>query len=314
MSQTPALHVVFGAGALGRAVARELLSRGRRVRLVSRSGREAPTGAEAYRADVSDEKSAIAACQGAAVVYHTATPDYTQWAKLYPAIQRGAIAGAAAAGAKLISAESVYMYGAVDGKMTEDLPHRATTRKGRIRAELAQMALEAHAQGKVRVALGRAPDFYGPEAAVTTIFGDRVFYPALAGRKVSVMGKLDIPHTFIFIEDFARGLVILGEHDAALGRAWHVPCAPTITQRELLTLIFEAAGHKPNVGEAPSWVFKMMGPFVPIMRELAEMLYQWERPYHFSHEKFEQAFGKTPVTSHRDAVRKTIDWFAAHPA
>lgn len=316
MSTNPSsdLHVVLGAGALGRAVATELGKRGRRVRIVSRKAGAIPTGSEHYAADVSDAKAAVAACAGAAVVYHTATPDYTKWAELYPPIQRGAIAGAAAAKAKLISAESVYMYGAVDGKMTEDLPHRATTRKGRIRAELAQMALEAHAQGKVRVALGRAPDFYGPEAAVTTIFGDRVFYPALAGRKVSVMGKLDIPHTFIFIEDFARGLVILGEHDAALGRAWHVPCAPTITQRELLTLIFEAAGHKPNVGEAPSWVFKMMGPFVPIMRELAEMLYQWERPYHFSHEKFEQAFGKTPVTSHRDAVRKTIDWFAAHPA
>lgn len=313
MSQNADLHVVLGSGALGRAVARELLSRGRKVRMVSRGGRDTPAGAESVRADVSDEKAAIGACAGAAVVYHTATPDYTKWADLYPPIQRGAIAGAKAAGAKLISAESIYMYGPVDRPMTEDMPHQATTRKGRIRAQLAAMAMEAHARGEVRVALGRGPDFYGPEAALTTIYGDRVFYPAIAGKKVSVMGKLDNPHTFIYIEDFARGLVTLGENDQALGQAWHLPCAPTITQRELLKLIFAATGKPLNVGEAPSLVFKILGLGVPIMRELSEMLYQWERPYHFNHDKFDRAFGKIPVTSHRDAVGKTVEWFRAHP-
>lgn len=315
MSTQPAeLHVVLGAGALGRAVATELLRRGRRVRIVSRKAGAIPTGSEHHAADVSDAKAAAAACAGAAVVYHTATPDYTKWAELYPAIQRGAIAGAAAAGAKLISAESVYMYGLVDGPMTEDLPHRATTRKGRIRAELAKLAMDAHARGEVRVALGRAPDFYGPEATVTTIYGERVFYPALAGKKVSVMGKLDHPHTFAYIDDFARGLVVLGENDAALGQAWHLPCAPTLTQRELLGLIFQAAGHQPNVGEAPSLVFKGLGLFVPIMRELAEMLYQWERPYHFNHDKFDRAFaGQMTVTPHQEAVRRTVEWFRKNP-
>jgi nucleoside-diphosphate-sugar epimerase len=313
MSDLGDLNVVLGAGALGRAVARELLQRGKQVRIVSRKGQDAPPGAQAHRADVSEEQSAIAACRGAAVVYHTATPDYTQWQKLYPAIQRGAIAGAAACNAKLISAESVYMYGPVDGPMTEDSPHLATTRKGKLRAELAAMAMQAHAQGKVRVALGRGPDFYGPEAALTTIYGDRVFYPALAGKKVSVMGKLDAPHTFIFLADFARGLVTLGENDAALGQAWHLPCAPTVTQRELLTMIFTAAGQKAQLGEAPSFVFKMMSPFVPIMRELNELLYQWERPYHFSAEKFERTFGKIKVTPHMEAVERTVEWFRANP-
>src|SRR3954469_8253202 len=179
MNASAELNVVFGSGALGRAIARLLLEKGKRVRMVTRRGEGAPPGAEGDKADASDPKSTGAACEGAAVVYHTATPDYTKWAELYPPIQRGVIEGAASAGAKLVSAESVYMYGAVDGPMTEDLPHAATTRKGKIRAALAQMAMDAHEKGRVRVALGRAPDFYGPEAAATTIFGDRVFYPAL---------------------------------------------------------------------------------------------------------------------------------------
>jgi nucleoside-diphosphate-sugar epimerase len=313
MSTDNDLHVVFGAGALGRAVARALSEKGRRARIVSRRGEGALPGVEAFKADASDPKQAARACEGAAVAYHTATPDYTQWAKLYPPIQRGVIEGAASAGAKLVSAESVYMYGPVDGEMTEDLPHTATTRKGKIRAELARMAMEAHEKGRVRVALGRAPDFYGPEASTTTIYGDRVFYPALAGKKVSVMGKLDNPHTFTCVKDFARGLVTLGEHDEALGKAWHLPCAPTVTQRELLTMIFEEAGKKPSVGEAPGLVFSAIGLFVPIMRELSEMLYQWERPYHFNHDRFDKAFGAGQFTPHREAIRETVAWFRAHP-
>lgn len=307
------IHVVFGTAALGQAIMRELLARGRQVRMVSRGGKlQAPAGVEVVRADAADPVAASKASEGAAVIYHTAAPDYTRWADLYPPIQRGMMAAAAATGARLVSAESVYAYGPVDGPMTEDLPNAAPTRKGKIRIAMSDMLLEAHAAGKLKAAIGRAPDFYGPHASTTTIYGDRVFYPAIAGKKVAVMGKLDSPHTFIYIDDFARGLVTLGEHESAMGQIWHLPAAPTITQRELLTLIFRAAGHEPKLGEAPSWLFKGLGLFVPIMRELAELLYQWERPYIFSHAKFERAFGAV-VTPHERAVAETVAWFKANP-
>ncbi len=306
-------NVVFGSGALGRAIARELLAKGRRVRLVSRRGEGGLAGVETFKADASNRGQVAKACEGASVAYHIATPDYTKWAELYPPIQRGILEGAGDAGCKVVSAESVYMYGPVDGEMTEDLPHAATTRKGRIRAELARMAMDAHEKGSVRVALGRAPDFYGPEATETTIYGSRVFGPAIQGKKVDVMGKLDNPHTFTCVKDFARGLVTLGEHDEAFGHAWHLPCAPTVTQRELCTMIFEAAGKAPKLGQAPSFIFGAIGLFVPVMRELSEMLYQWERPYHFSHAKFDKAFGPGQFTPHRDAIAETVRWFQDNP-
>ncbi len=305
--------MVFGTAALGQAIMRQLVALGKPVRMVSRSGKlEAPAGVEVVRADAAAPAAATAAASGAAVIYHTAAPDYTKWAELYPPIQRGMLAAAAATGARLVSAESVYAYGPVDGPMTEDLPTAPTTRKGRIRVEMSDMLLEAHASGKLRAAIARAPDFYGPQATTTTIYGDRVFYPALAGKKVAVMGKLDLPHTFIYLDDFARGMITLGAHEQAMGQVWHLPCAPTLTQRQLLTLIFAAAGKQPKLGEAPGWVFKVAAPFVPIMRELAELLYQWERPYVFSHAKFAAAFG-AEVTPHERAVAATVAWFQAHP-
>lgn len=307
------VHVVFGTAALGQAIMRQLVTAGKPVRMVSRSGKlEAPTGVEVVRADAADPAQAIAASKDAAVLYHTAAPDYTKWAELYPPIQRGMIAAAAASGARLVSAESVYAYGPVNGPMTEDLPYAPTTRKGRIRVEMSKLLMDAHAAGTIKAAIARAPDFYGPKATTTTIYGDRVFYPVIAGKKVAVMGKLDLPHTFIFLDDFARGMITLGAHAEAMGQVWHLPCAPTLTQRELLTLIFQAAGKEPRVSEAPGWVFKLASPFVPIMRELAELLYQWERPYVFDHSKFQRAFG-AQVTPHERAVAATVAWFQAHP-
>jgi nucleoside-diphosphate-sugar epimerase len=145
------LHVILGAAALARAMARQLVAKQRQVRMVSRSAawmyNEPISGVELYKADVSKPDEAIKACEGAVVVYHCATPDYTKWAALYPPIQRSAIEGASVAKAKLISAEIVYGYGLVKGPMTEDLPYAAITRKGKIRIELSQMLMKAHEAG-----------------------------------------------------------------------------------------------------------------------------------------------------------------------
>lgn len=307
------LHVVFGTAALGQAVMGQLLKRGKQVRMVSRSGKVAvPAGVEVIKGDASDPATTREICRGATSVYNCAAPDYTKWAELYPPMAAGIIEGAAAAGTRLVSAESVYAYGPVSGSMTEDLPYAATTRKGQIRAHMSESLMAAHKSGKVRAAIGRAPDFYGPGATTTTIYGDRVFYPALAGKKVSVMGKLDNPHTFIYLEDFGKGLATLGEHEEAMGQVWHLPGAPTLTQRQLLTLIFEEIGQPPKLGETPSLVVKGLARFIPVMRELEELLYQWEQPYLFSHAKFEQAFG-TDVTPHREAIKQTVAWFRQHP-
>jgi len=71
-------HVVLGAsGAIGGAVVRELASQGHRVRAVSRGGGgpEVP-GVKIHRGDITSAGGAKAACEGAHVVYHCATPAY----------------------------------------------------------------------------------------------------------------------------------------------------------------------------------------------------------------------------------------------
>lgn len=305
------LHVVFGAGALGHAVAREAIARGHRARLVTRSGKgEAPTGCEVGRGDVSDGAAAAEAAAGASVVHFCAAPPYTDWPAHYPGMQRGVVEAAARVGARLVTAENVYPYGRVSGPMTEDTPLSPCSKKGELRAKLNEELLAEVRAGKVKAALARGPDYYGPRAGVTTNYGDEVFGRAVAGKGANVFGDPDARHTFVYVGDFARGMVQIGERDDAMGRTWHVPCPPPLTQRAMVGLVFAALGKPARLSAMPGWLLVTLSWFMPVMRELREMEYQWRMDYDFRHDAFDATFG-ADCTPHERGVAETVAWFRA---
>jgi nucleoside-diphosphate-sugar epimerase len=303
-------HVVFGTGPLGLAVMRQLAAEGRRVRGVNRSGRAtvAP-GVEMTGCDVTHPESVQESVKGAAVIYHCVNPPYTRWPQEFPAIQKGIINGAASVGAKLIFGDNLYGYGPVDRAMTEDMPYRAQGPNGRIRAEMASMLMEAHRSGKIKAAIGRGSDFFGPHVLLSNM-GERVFRPVLVGKAAQVLGNPDMPHTYIFIDDFARGLITLGEREEALGQIWHIPAAETMTTRAFLELVFAEVSSAARISQLPRFLINVLARFSPLMRAVKEQLYQFEAPFVVDHGKFAGVFGAN-VTPHRDAIRQTIDWYRA---
>jgi nucleoside-diphosphate-sugar epimerase len=303
-------HVVLGAaGGTGSAVVRELAARGMRVRAVTRRGAtDVPEGVDQLAADVGTAAEARRACEGAAVVYHCAQPPYTKWPELFPPMTRAVLDGAAAAGAKLVFADNLYVYGPPDGAMTEQTPQRAVGRKGRTRIEMAEAVLGAHADGRLRCTIGRASDYYGPRGTASTV-GENVMKPALRGRRTRWLGSLDQPHTLNYLEDMARALVTLGERDEADGQVWHLPAAEPLTGREFLTLLFEAIGHSPRMGVASRPMIRIGGLFNPLLRELRETLYQFERPFVSDASKFQHTFGPFEPTPHPEALTTTVEWF-----
>ena len=312
MAADKGLKVVFGTGPLGLAVMEQLVANGQSVKMVNRSGQgNFPEGVETAKGDASDPASARETCEGATVVYNCVNAPYDKWPTMFPSLQAGIIEGAASAGAKLVSAENTYMYGEVSVPETEDLPYAATTRKGKVRAQMAETLMDAHNSGKVRAAIGRASDFYGPHVRFSAV-GERAFYPVLEGRKASVIGNLDVPHTYTYIKDFGRGLVELGERDEALGEIWHIPSAETLTTREFLTIAFEEAGHDPQIGTMPKSVIWLVGLFNSDVRELREMYYEFDKPFIVDHGKYERTFGNesTPAP---EAIRETLYWFRDNP-
>jgi nucleoside-diphosphate-sugar epimerase len=308
-------HVVLGAaGGTGSAVVGELATRGLPVRAVTRGGTaDVPDGVEQLAADVGTAEGARRACEGAAVVYHCAQPGYTEWPELFPPLTRAILDGAAAVGAKLVFADNMYAYGPPDGPMTEQTPQRAQGKKGRTRIEMADAVLGAHAEGRLRCTIGRSADYYGPRGTTSTV-GDNIMKPTLRGKRARWLGSLDQPHTLNYLEDMARALVTLGERDEADGEVWHLPAAEPLTGRQFLELLFEASRKLPKIGVASRPMIRIVGLFNPLVRELNETLYQFERPFISDASKFEGAFGPFEPTPHPEAVRRTVDWFQRHYA
>jgi nucleoside-diphosphate-sugar epimerase len=305
----PQLHVVAGLGAVGRSVIGELAAREVPVRAVARHRAGAlPAHIELVEADLTDLPSARRALAGAAVVYHAASAPYDRWPALLPPLMRGVIEGASATGARVVYADNLYAYGPVGGQLTEDLPYRATGPNGRVRAAVAEELMTADATGRVRATIGRASDYYGPWGRQSTA-GERLFRPALLGKRAQVLGDPDQPHTVTYLADFARALVTLGMSDLALGEIWHVPSAETLTTRQFMSLVYEAAGHPARLRVLPPMLLTGLALVSPMLRAVREQQYQRTAPWVVDHAKFERAFGAT-VTPHREAIRATLDWFA----
>ncbi|MCU0491391.1 MAG: NAD-dependent epimerase/dehydratase family protein [Chloroflexaceae bacterium] len=301
------LHVIFGTGPLGKWTMRTLIGLGKRVRLVNRSGKAEgiPAGVELVAGDAYDVASTTRLTQGATSVYQCAQPAYHQWAGNFPRLQDAILAGAAANGAKLIVAENLYMYGEPQGQpLSESTPYAAHTHKGRLRQAMTESLFAAHQRGEVRVASARGSDFFGPDEPIQ---GEMVFRAALAGKRVTMLGRLDMPHTFTYVADFGRTLAILGTNDTGLGRAWHVPSAPPVPQSELVRLLQAAVGQPVKVMAASPLMVRLLGLFNPTIREMNEMMYEWMQPFVMDSSAFTKAFGLT-ATPLPQAVQETVAW------
>jgi len=319
VNQLPATHVVLGAGPVGRSVAAALATRGVTPAVVTRSGTAVP-GALPAVADISDPAQAAAAVAGAQVVFQCTSPAYHQWPAKFPALQASVVDAAAAAGALLVVAENLYGYGPGTGLLTEDRPLTATTRKGAVRARLWQDLAAAHQAGRLRVVAGRASDFYGPGVGAGSVVGDRFFGALLRGKPAEVLGDPDRLHTYTYIADFGEALVALSETGATWGQAWHVPSAPAVTTRSFAAQATDLAGVAvpgtgPRLRRLAPWQLRLVGLGVPAVREMPEMMYQFEQDWVVDYSAYAAAVGGRP-TPMRTALAATVaaQASAAQPA
>jgi len=310
------LHVIFGTGAIGLATFDALRRRGATVRLVNRSGRaHVPDDVEVAAGDASDPAFAAHAARGAAVVYQTLNPPYSEWTAKFPALQAAVLTAAESSRARLVGMENVYMYGRPDGRpLTEDRVHNAHTKKGLLRSRMSQELLAAHRDGRVQVAIGRASDYFGPRGGAQSNLGDRVFPAVLAGKPAQVLGDPDQPHTYTYIPDIGEGLAVLGEHPDSPGEVWHLPNDPeTRTTRELVDLVYKYAGKSPSrLRRVPPLLLRGLSLGNPTIRELLEMQYQFEEPFVVDSSKIAARLGisATPLAA---AIGGTLEAYRSAP-
>ncbi|WP_252863226.1 NAD-dependent epimerase/dehydratase family protein [Paenibacillus riograndensis] len=303
------MHVVLGTGPLGRSVIKELRKREEPYRVVNFSGRQTEPEDVVVRADLMDPDQAKAAITGASVVYQCTQPPYNQWKGKFERLQDNIIKGAMVSGAILVAAENVYMYGDVDHEIHEGLPYAARTKKGRIRAKLAEQLLELHKLGKLQVVLGRGSDFFGPGVTDSSA-GERLFKPLVMGKAASIMGDPDKKHTFTFIEDFGRALIMLGQSEDTYGEAWHVPNADAVPMTKFIELAAQLAGVEAKIKPMGKGTLRIGGLFIPTARESIEMFYQFEKEFVVSSKKFTDRFGQSS-TPLEESLKATVDWYRA---
>lgn len=306
-------HVVFGTGAIGLALIDDLVRLDLPVRAVNRRGvARLPEGVETVRGDAADPGFARSAVRDAAVVYQCLNPPYHRWAEEFPGLQASVVDAARSVDARLVSFENVYLYGDTHGApMTEATPVAPHTRKGRVRAAMADELRGLHERGDLAVATARASDYFGPRGTDQSQFGDRVIGAALGGRAAQVIGDLDQPHSYTYAPDAARTLAALGTRDDVVGEVWHVPNAPARTTREIIGMVAEELGVPVKIRRAPRPLLRALGLVNPTVRELWEMLYEFEQPFLVDGSRAEERLGIAP-TPLPDAVRETVAWFRDH--
>lgn len=307
-SSSDVLHVVFGSGPLGLAVMNELVKRGKQVRMVNRTGNAAlPEEVELMVGDAFQMEFTRKACQNAAVVYQCAQPANSNWLERFSALNAAILDGAAAKGAKFIYGDNMLVYGAVEGLIHEGLAYKPQSRRGQIRARVAEMILTAHRSGRVRGAIARASDFFGPHVT-TSLFGVQFLNQISQGKTVTVYGNPNVPHIFTYIEDFGKALVLLGEREDALGQIWHVPNPPALPQSQFIDLFCDEVGSTSEIHVTSKRLLSLKALFLAEAREKAEILYQLEKPLLVDSSKFEKFF-RIAATPLPEAARRTIAWY-----
>lgn len=301
------MYTILGAGgSVSDELMKLLAARKLAFRTVSRHQRATSGATETRVADLTKHSETVEAVAGSDVVFLLAglKYDHKLWAEQWPRIIDNAVDACKQANAKLIFFDNVYMYGKVNGPMTEETPYRPTSRKGEVRAQIATRLEKAWKEGELTAMIARAADFYGP-GAKNGIPNVMVFEPLRKGGKASCLISDSLPHSYTYVPDAAQALMMLAETASAWNQSWHLPTAPhPLTGREFISIAAEAMGKAPKYRVLSRTMVKLGGVFNPTIREVHEMLYQNDSAYVFDSSKYDRAFG-FPGTPYAEGITVT---------
>lgn len=311
MSRTYVNHVLLGAGgAITRTLVPELLRRGSVVTLVSRRGTEI-TGTRGVPADLLDVGSLAAAVPEKSAVYLLAGLPYDvrAWRDAWPQIMENTIQVCREKECLLVFFDNVYMYGVVEGAMTEESPYRPASKKGEIRARVADRLAEEWVAGRIEGVIARSADFYGPGAEKSGIPNVLIFEKLASGKKAQWLGSVDRLHSLTYTRDCGRALPELTADDRAYNQVWHLPTAhPPLTMRRFVEVAATELGSPARPTVLSRAMIGLGGLFDRTVKELGEMLYQDERDYVFDSSKFERHFSFVP-TPYEKGIAETAEYY-----
>jgi nucleoside-diphosphate-sugar epimerase len=302
------ITILGAGGVISNHLVPLLAAQNKPFRVVSRTARPTPGATEVVAADITDRDQTIRAVAGSSVVLLLVGLKYDRkvWAEQWPRIMANTIEACKRAGARLVFFDNVYMYGRVNGTMTEETPFNPCSRKGEIRAQIATTLLNEIQAGSLTAIIARAADFYGP-ASPTGVANVLVFDAWAKNQKASWLVNDSVPHSLIYTPDAARAVLTLAESESesAWNQTWHLPTTPNPpTGREFITAAAQAMNRDPKYRVLSPLMVRLFGWFNPVVGEIYEMLYQNDSPYLFDSSKYARAFGFSG-TPYDEGIRAT---------
>lgn len=290
-------------------LARSLKEYTSHIRLVSRDPKQVNEGDELVSADLLVPGEVERAVRGSSIVYVTIgfPYQYTFWKEHWPRFISSVIDACIRHHSKLVFFDNIYMYDPDHlGHLTEEVPFRPISKKGEIRAELDRNILQHVESGKLTAMIVRGADFYGPGIRNTSVLTEMVFQPLSNGKKASWIGSVERRHSHTYTPDAGRATALLGNTPDAYNQVWHAPTASDpLTGMQWIDSIASELKIKPRYRVVSGTMMGLMGIFIPVMKEMAEMSYQYERDYVFVSDKFDNRF-KFSTTSYEEGIRSII--------
>lgn len=301
------MQTILGAGgSIGVELAKFLPAYTDAIRLVSRTPQKINSGDELFPADITNAAQVDKAVKGSEVVYLTVGFPYRLkiWEERWPATMRNVIDSCKKHNTRLVFFDNVYMYDRDHLQhMTEETPVRPTSKKGAIRQQVADMLMNEVKQGNLTALIARSADFTnGKSSVLHQLVTDNL----LKGKKANWLVNADKIHNFTFVSDAAKGTAILGNTPDAFNQVWHLPTDATkLTGRQWIELLAAEMNAKPRYSILSKTMLGLLGVFMPVLKEIKEMVYQYDRDYFFDSSKFNQRFLYTPVTP-AEAVKQIL--------
>lgn len=294
------MQTILGAnGQIGRELAlslkRDFTSE---IRLVSRHPQKVNDSDQLMAADLLDRAQTSQAVAGSEIVYLTAgLPMDTQlWVEQWPVLMRNVIDACIEHGAKLVYFDNTYMYPQTATPQREDAPFEPYGAKGKVRAQITTLLLDAMQQGQLDAMICRAPEFYGP-GKTQSITNSTVIDNLLAGKAAKLFIRDDVKRSLIYTPDASRAMALLGNTPDAYGQTWHLPCDDErLTYKEFVQLAAKTFGVKPNYRVLKPWLLWIAGKFNPTVRDAAELLPRYHVDNVFISDKFKRRFPEFTVT------------------
>ena len=303
------MQTILGAnGTIGSVLAKELINYTDKIRLVSRNPRKVNESDELFPADLSNPEIVEKAIEGSEVVYLVVGFDYKLkvWQEKWPRLMRATIDACTKHNARLVFFDNIYMYdiNAIP-HMTEESPNNPPSKKGAVRKQIAQMIMDEVKAGKLIALIARSADFYGPGNEKSFV-NEMVYKNFLKRMRANWFIDPDKKHSFTFTPDAAKATALLGNTGDAYNTIWHLPTDKnTQTGREFVELFSREMKVANKLFVIPLWLIKIIGIFVPVLKEMSEMMYQYDRDYFFDSSKFEKRFKFSP-TSYQEGVKATV--------